>query len=33
VPLLIGFVEAGIPLGGTFSFLIASPMIDSLGRR
>ena len=27
VPLFIGFVEAGIPLGVTFSFLIASPMI------
>ncbi len=25
VPLFIGFVEAGIPLGVTFSFLIASP--------
>ena len=27
VPLFIGFVEAGIPLGVTFSFLIASPML------
>ena len=26
VPLFIGFVEAAIPLGITFSFLIASPM-------
>jgi uncharacterized membrane protein YraQ (UPF0718 family) len=30
VPLFIGFVEAGIPLGVTFSFLIASPMIDEV---
>ncbi len=30
VPLFIGFVEAGIPLGVTFSFLIASPMINEL---
>jgi hypothetical protein len=26
VPLFLGFVEAGVPLGATFSFLIASPM-------
>lgn len=30
VPLFIGFVEAGIPLGVTFSFLIASPMINEV---
>lgn len=30
VPLFIGFVEAGIPLGITFSFLIASPMINEI---
>lgn len=30
VPLFIGFVEAGIPLGITFSFLIASPMISEV---
>lgn len=30
VPLFIGFVEAGIPLGITFSFLIASPMINEV---
>lgn len=30
VPLFIGFVEAGIPLGVTFSFLIASPMINEI---
>lgn len=28
IPLFIGFVSAGLPLGATFSFLIASPMID-----
>lgn len=28
VPLFIGFVEAGIPLGVTFSFLIASPLVN-----
>ena len=26
VPLFIGFVESGVPLGITFSFLIASPL-------
>src|SRR3546814_8506739 len=26
VPLFIGFLEAGIPLGATLAFLIASPM-------
>ena len=30
VPLFIGFVEAGIPLGVTYSFLIASPMINEI---
>jgi uncharacterized protein len=28
VPLFIGFVESGIPLGVTFSFLIAAPVIN-----
>jgi uncharacterized membrane protein YraQ (UPF0718 family) len=30
VPLFIGFVEAGIPLGVTFSFLIAAPVINEV---
>jgi hypothetical protein len=30
VPLFLGFVEAGIPLGITFSFLVASPMINEV---
>jgi uncharacterized membrane protein YraQ (UPF0718 family) len=30
VPLFIGFVEAGIPLGATMAFLIASPMINEV---
>lgn len=30
VPLFIGFVKAGIPLGITLSFLIASPMINEV---
>jgi uncharacterized membrane protein YraQ (UPF0718 family) len=30
VPLFIGFVEAGIPLGVTFSFLIAAPMVNEI---
>jgi uncharacterized membrane protein YraQ (UPF0718 family) len=30
VPLFIGFVEAGIPLGVTFSFLIAAPTINEI---
>ncbi|MRR08514.1 permease [bacterium] len=30
VPLFIGFVEAGVPLGVTFSFLISSPMINEI---
>jgi len=28
VPLFIGFVQAGVPLGVTFSFLISSPLVD-----
>ncbi len=28
VPLFIGFVEAGMPLGVTFSFLITSPLVN-----
>jgi uncharacterized membrane protein YraQ (UPF0718 family) len=30
VPLFIGFVETGIPIGVTFSFLIAAPMINEV---
>jgi Predicted permeases len=30
VPVFIGFVEAGIPLGVTFSFLISSPMVNEV---
>jgi len=30
VPLFIGFLEAGIPLGVTMAFLIASPMINEV---
>lgn len=30
VPLFIGFVEAGVPLGVTFTSLIASPMINEV---
>jgi uncharacterized protein len=30
VPLFIGFVEAGIPLGVTFTYLIAAPMINEV---
>lgn len=30
IPLFLGFVEAGIPIGVTFSFLIASPMINEV---
>lgn len=29
-PLFIGFVETGVPLGVTFSFLIAAPMINEV---
>lgn len=28
IPLFMGFTTAGLPLGGTFSFLISSPMVD-----
>lgn len=28
IPLFIGFTSAGLPIGVTFSFLIASPMVD-----
>ena len=31
VPLFIGFLTAGIPLGVTFSFLIAGPMVGPVG--
>jgi uncharacterized protein len=30
IPLFLGFVESGIPLGVTFSFLIAAPMINEV---
>ncbi len=30
IPLFIGFVSAGVPLGVTFSFLIAAPMINEV---
>lgn len=30
VPLFLGFVQAGVPLGTTFSFLVASPMINEV---
>ncbi|MFN3479732.1 MAG: permease [Thermodesulfovibrionales bacterium] len=30
VPLFIGFVEAGVPIGVTFSFLISSPMVNEV---
>lgn len=30
IPLFLGFVEAGIPIGITFSFLIAAPMINEV---
>jgi uncharacterized protein len=30
VPMFLGFVSAGVPLGVTFSFLIASPMINEV---
>ncbi|GAB6037041.1 permease [Fundidesulfovibrio butyratiphilus] len=30
VPLFIGFVTAGVPLGVTFSFLISAPMINEI---
>lgn len=28
IPLFLGFLEAGIPLGATFSFLVTSPLIN-----
>ena len=28
IPIFIGFTNAGLPLGVTFSFLISSPMVD-----
>ena len=30
VPLFIGFLEAGVPLGVTFAFLVASPMVNEV---
>jgi uncharacterized membrane protein YraQ (UPF0718 family) len=30
VPLFIGFVSAGVPLGVTFSFLVAAPMVNEV---
>ena len=30
VPIFVGFVEAGVPLGVTFSFLIAAPMVNEI---
>jgi uncharacterized protein len=30
VPLFLGFVEAGVPLGVTFSFLISAPMVNEV---
>jgi uncharacterized protein len=30
VPLFIGFLEAGVPLGVTFSYLIAAPMVNEV---
>jgi uncharacterized membrane protein YraQ (UPF0718 family) len=30
VPLFIGFVESGVPLGATFSYLIAAPMVNEV---
>lgn len=30
VPLFLGFVSAGVPLGVTFSFLIAAPMVNEV---
>ncbi|BBA71356.1 permease [Geobacter sulfurreducens] len=30
VPLFIGFVESGVPLGVTFSFLVSSPMVNEV---
>lgn len=30
IPLFLGFMEAGVPLGVTFSFLVAAPMINEV---
>ncbi len=30
VPLFLGFVEVGVPLGVTFSFLVSSPMVNEV---
>lgn len=30
IPLFLGFVESGVPLGITFSFLVAAPMINEV---
>jgi len=30
IPLFLGFLQAGVPLGTTFSFLVASPMINEV---
>ena len=30
VPVFIGFIESGVPLGITFSFLISSPMVNEI---
>lgn len=30
VPLFLGFVEAGVPLGVTFTFLVSSPMVNEV---
>lgn len=30
IPLFLGFLEAGVPLGTTFSFLVASPMVNEV---
>ncbi len=30
IPLFIGFVESGVPLGVTFSYLIAAPMVNEV---
>lgn len=30
IPLFLGFIQAGVPLGTTFSFLVSSPMINEI---
>ncbi len=30
IPLFIGFIESGVPLGATFSYLIAAPMVNEI---